>query len=273
MPNFKEFIKGFEEAEQPKEQEVKMEEPKVSPEKTAYREMLKKRGADYGSIVKDNKGRKYLIEEPEDDEQVKLWGKSHLLAHQLDENEKPIYEIGSRGWTPAHFFDKGEKSIAETEPKPQPKEEPLFDERKRSTKKGLEEAKNFLDAKGVKDIYTISNEQFDALADEAAKKYGISQGFAKEFLVAPYEYDPYKYEPDLQPKQGSFKEVFGEEAKEDDWDNDPELQETPYGNVKNYKKQSITKDGDFYSVFFEGEEPIFETLADAKEFIDKNFEE
>lgn len=93
-------------------------------------------------------------------------------------------------------------------------EEPLFDESGLSTEKGIEEAKKFLDAKGVKDIDAISDKEFNALADEAAEKYGISRMLAQEFLVAPFD-------EEKQPKEGSYKPkkdygIYGEVLEGDE---------------------------------------------------------
>lgn len=117
-------------------------------------------------------------------------------------------------------------------------EEPLFDESGLSTEKGIEEAKNFLDAKGVKDPYALNNEQFNALADEAAKKYGIDRALAQEFLVAPFD-------EEKQPKEGSPAEsaATNREAKD-------EKEAQPDGYYKDDDgKIYMTKGGkDYYPV-------------------------
>lgn len=114
------------------------------------------------------------------------------------------------------YYPVGEKERSDfftafnSQNKAQAEPKPLFDEYKLSTKEGIEEAQKFLGEKGIKDPYSLNNEQFNALADEAAKKYGIDRELAQEFLVAPYD-EKEAVKP--QPKQGSFNEVFGEEPK------------------------------------------------------------
>ena len=195
MADFNKFIKGFEE---PKE-----EQPKPSKDPMPYG--MKRRMEDEVSV--------HNGQQPKGNQQMPKKDYSYLddgeLYAQINlaENEEEYQDLVAekeRRWQESQKNNTQPKEAPKAEPKP------LFDEYKLSTKEGIEEARKFLGEKGIKDPYSLNNEQFNALADEAAKKYGIDRELAQEFLVAPYD-EKEAVKP--QPKQGSFNEVFGEEPK------------------------------------------------------------
>ena len=161
------------------------EAPKAEPKPNGY--------------YKDEKGEIYMMKDGQD-------------YYPVGEKERSDF------FTAFNNQNKAQEQDLEAEPKP------LFDEYKLSTKEGIEEAQKFLGEKGIKDPYSLNNEQFNALADEAAKKYGIDRELAQEFLVAPYD-EKEAVKP--QPKQGSFNEVFKKQEEE-------KPQESEYKPKKDY---------------------------------------
>lgn len=82
----------------------------------------------------------------------------------------------------------------------------LFNEYGIATKEGEKASADFKREKGIKNYYSLTNEQFNELAKEAMQKYGIKDlELAQEFLISNEQSDR---DWEKLPKQGSFKEAI-----------------------------------------------------------------
>lgn len=200
MPNFKEFIKGFEE----KPEQPMQEQPK--PFKV-------------GDIVSTKQGKKFRVENPDDAQSEKTWGNTHTFAQEIDEKGNEVHNFGSRAYIPNDQFEKPqpkenrdqiiekvnqkmmnantygafgdkenyEKSIAEAE----------------ELRKGLApkaEPKRPMTNKEIRDEHLKIKEKMDEKEKELGRKVNKEEydEILNEVRNAP------------QPKQGSFEQVFGE---------------------------------------------------------------
>lgn len=101
-------------------------------------------------------------------------------------------------------------------------EEEMFDEYGLSTEKGLKDAKDFLERNGIEDPYSLSNEEFNALARKAQEEFGIEDfELAQEFLVAPIderkEAEEAGKNPEAEDEEARLQRIVDERVKQG-WD-------------------------------------------------------
>ena len=93
----------------------------------------------------------------------------------------------------------------------------MFDQSGLVTEKGKAASDEFKREKGIKDYYSLSNDQFNALAKEAMEKYGIKDfELAQEFLISNSQDDKgldKLLEIRRKPRQGSFKQAINDISK------------------------------------------------------------
>lgn len=195
MPNFKEFIKGFEEkpeAQQPKEQ------PK--PFKV-------------GDIVSTKQGKKFRVENPDDAQSEKTWGNTHTFAQEIDEKGNEVHNFGSRAYIPNDQFEK-----------PQPKEEPKTEEPKEDIYTINPQWANVEYDEDYERSYG-EGANADDIEFEMGENPKIYEGKTRHQIVAALS-NRLKTHPDkirellgkphqeAKPREGSFQQAFGGEQEE-----------------------------------------------------------
>ena len=283
MDNFKKMIGEMKQAEQKEEAAAKPKEPEPDPnemmksgitrgQENKVDAMIKKDGklGNNRFLKKGNDGNYYsygggkadqkmeagkLLRQAENQESAKAKAQQAIKDRKEAAKPKP-YETEDETFVrimkqnelspeaKQEIREKAQKAASQPQ-KPQQPKKPLFDEYGLATEEGSKASADFLKRNGIEDVFSLTNEQYNALAKKAMDEFGIKDlSLAKEFIQSNEKSDR-RYDERVarqsQPKQGTFREMVDSMSEEDVTDEDIKRQ-LESGRFATFEEENKTID-------------------------------